>query len=315
MNRPTSDLRRVPIDWEGCTWIPEIQIASTVPHQPRHFHGQPRQKRQNHLPSATHFPRSISRFTPMKTIPSRSRAALIARFAASGQRPPQGFTLIELLVVIAIIAILAGLILPAVANAKTKAKISKAKTEMANLATAIKQYEADYNRYPVSKKAEEAAAGADFTYGDSRIAGSTVAAYPQDNREMMYILVNDIDKAPADILDNGGKGIKGRNPKKSSYIEARMVSGNAPGLSADDHVYRDPFGNPYMVTLDLNANDKAVDAFYGTKANTKGLSQNSENKWELNGPIMIWSVGPDGQADKNSAPDQGVNRDNILGWQ
>ena len=131
---------------------------------------------------------------------------------------------------------------------------------------------------------------------------------------MMYILVNDIDKAPPEILDNGGKGIRGRNPKKSSYVEARMSAGTAPGLSADDHVYRDPFGNPYIITIDVNADDKCIDAYYGDTGG-KGLARNKDNKWELNGPIMIWSKGPDGQAVKTDPHDKGSNKDNILSWQ
>ncbi len=72
------------------------------------------------------------------------------------------FTLIELLVVIAIIAVLAGLLLPALAGAREHAKRTRAQTEMKMLQTAIAMYESDYGYLPMGG-AERVLSSAEYT--------------------------------------------------------------------------------------------------------------------------------------------------------
>ena len=59
-----------------------------------------------------------------------------------------GFTLIELLVVIAIIAVLAALLLPALARAKEKAKVTKAHAELYGVGLALEMYADDNENQP-----------------------------------------------------------------------------------------------------------------------------------------------------------------------
>lgn len=68
----------------------------------------------------------------------------------------RGFTLIEMLVVIAIIAMLAGLVGPAVMNKLGGAKVKTAAIQIADLDKALEMYKLDVGRYPTNAEGLQA---------------------------------------------------------------------------------------------------------------------------------------------------------------
>ena len=59
----------------------------------------------------------------------------------------KGFTLIELLIVVAIIAILAAIAIPNFLEAQTRAKVSRVKSDIRTIATAMETYYVDFQTY------------------------------------------------------------------------------------------------------------------------------------------------------------------------
>ena len=237
----------------------------------------------------------------------------------------RAFTLIELLVVIAIIAILAAMLFPAIGIAKKKASEASARADMQNIALAIGRYEADYNgRFP----SPGIGAGTnDVTFGYTGGGGINKVTAIATNSAVIAVLMDlEYDRTNSPPNNRTVNYNHVLNPRRIANLNAKF-SPNVESPGVDPWLeYRDPWGSPYVISMDTSLDEICHDQVYSRNAVSQegtgsrgsfGLSNPSgvANQFVYNGKFMIWSLGADRRANPAQKAKDGDNRDNLLSWQ
>jgi prepilin-type N-terminal cleavage/methylation domain-containing protein len=198
------------------------------------------------------------------------------------------FTLIELLVVIAIIAVLMGLLFPAISLVKQNAKVTKAKSEMSAIIMAIKNYESTYGILPGS---DAALAGYDPWVNDPDHGDYN------DNYDILMQILTKVDMTSGGAQNESDAG----NARKVVFLDAPS------DFAAKGYV--DPWGSRYVVLMDVITDggsddpyDNKITVKQDVSTKQKGFSDGST----LNGSVFVYCWGNDAAAGGS---------DDIVSWE
>ncbi len=172
------------------------------------------------------------------------------------------FTLVELLIVVGIIAVLAGLVLPAVIGGIQQGRITQAKSDLAAIMMALKGVEGTYGKMVKKDSSDNCNFQNATVTPDEKTINSV--------KEKIIVLgagtVSDSDSPKAydafitELSAPGASGLSTRNinVRKIKFLEPK--SSFNPNLAYDNsantpNLWRDPWGNAYKIYININGND------------------------------------------------------------
>lgn len=117
--------------------------------------------------------------------------------------------MIELMVVLLIIGVLASLIVPNVLNRADDAKVTAARTDVANLMQALKLYKLDNQRYPSAQQGLQALVSKPTTDPAPSNWKSYLDQLPNDPWGQAYVYLNPGIKGEVDVMSYGADGQSG----------------------------------------------------------------------------------------------------------
>jgi prepilin-type N-terminal cleavage/methylation domain-containing protein len=202
--------------------------------------------------------------------------------SGEARRPNEAFTLLELLVVVAVIAVLAGLLFPAVQSVLERAKKVQAKNDLTQIVTAVNAFYTEYGRYPTTVTSGDATYGPGATATDAifkelrALSGSSM-----NTRQVVFI------SPPEDATQASPKGKIG-----------------------SDAQFHDPWMTAYSIKIDADY-DNQVGNPYG--------SSGGAGPDPLRQGVVAWSLGKDGKLGNNGdnlfKNATMVQSDDVISWQ
>ncbi|MBQ7207798.1 MAG: hypothetical protein IJS01_08380 [Lentisphaeria bacterium] len=176
------------------------------------------------------------------------------------------FTLVELLIVVGIIALLAGLVLPAVIGGIRQGRVTQAKSDLAALMMALKGVEGTYG------KMVKLTSGSNYTFGGNNLTansdnlislggGEVTSSANSDEAYKAFI----VELSAPEKRDGSGYAIGSPNvnARRIKFLEPRASFNPDSGVTYNGtanspHLWADPWGRFYRIYINVTGADSVA---------------------------------------------------------